>query len=248
MISRFRVELPDGGSAPAVSLTDTKEVSAALDALELYSPRPTVVVVGGAAGLDEAGMRDLAPVFEVGIAPVVQRSGAVGIDGGTHFGVMRLLGEARKSTRATYPLLGVVAVGSVKLRRAQPFSRVDTALEPNHTEFVFVPGEQWGAEAAWIARTATALAGTARSITVLVNGGEIAYGDVEQSVKAGRCVLVVSGSGGTADVFARALTGAPVDKRAVALIESGLVRSAPMDDPETIAELLTVAVGESTTT
>lgn len=188
-------------------------------------------------------MCDLAPVFAVGIAPVVQRSDAVGIDGGTRFGVMRLFGEARASTRATFPLLGVVAAGSVKLRRAEPFSRVDTVLEPNHTGFVFVPGEQWGAEAPWIARTATVLAGTTRSITVLINGGQIAYGDVQQSVAAGRCVLVVSGSGGTADVLAAALTGDSADARAAALIESGLIRSAPMQDPEAIAELLTVALG-----
>ncbi len=187
-------------------------------------------------------MCDLRPVFEVGIVPVVQKSGAVGIDGGTRFGVMQLLGEARGSTRATFPLMGVVAVGSAKLRRAEPSSRVDTVLEPNHTAFVFVPGEQWGAEAPWIARTATVVAGTTRSITVLINGGQIAYGDVQQSVEAGRGVLVISGSGGTADVFAAALTGASADARAAALIESGLIRSAPMDDPEAIAELLTVAL------
>ena len=67
-----------------------------------------------------------------------------------------------------------------------------------------MPGEQWGAEAPWIARTATVLAGTAGSITVLVNGGQIAYSDVQQSVEARRPVLVISGSGGTADVFAAA--------------------------------------------
>nr|WP_006245941.1 hypothetical protein [Mycolicibacterium tusciae] len=81
-----------------------------------------------------------------------------------------------------------------------------------------------------------------RSITVLINGGQVAYRDVEQSVEAGRRVLIVSGSGGTADVFTAALTGAPADARAAALIESGLIRSAPMDDPEAIAELLTVAL------
>jgi hypothetical protein len=203
-------------------------------------------LVGGAAGLDEACMDGLRPVFADGIAPVVQKYGAVGIDGGTHFGVMRLFGETRSARQATFPLVGVVAAGTVKLRREEA-ARVDTALEPNHTGFVVVPGKQWGAEAPWIARVATFLAGTTGSITVLVNGGQIAYSDVEHSVEAGRPVLVISDSGGTADGFAAALAGASADRRAAALVESGLIRSAPMDDPAALAELLTAALGRPTT-
>jgi hypothetical protein len=247
VISRFRIELADAGSAPAVHVTEAKELQAALDALGLYPPRPTVVVVGGAAGLEEARMDGLRPVFAVGIAPVIQKYGAVGVDGGTRFGVMRLFGEARAVSQATFPLVGVVATGPVKLRREQACVQVDTVLEPNHTDFVVVPGEQWGAEAPWIARTATVLAGTAGSITVLVNGGQIAYSDVQQSVEAGRPVVVMSGSGGTADVFAAAVAGASADERAAALIKSGLIRSLPMDEPAVLAELLTAALGGSTT-
>ncbi len=119
-------------------------------------------------------------------------------------------------------------------------------LEPNHTDFVVVPGEQWGAEAPWIAQTATVLAGTAGSITVLVNGGQIGYSDVQHSVEAGRPVVVISGSGGTADVFAAALAGASADERAAALVKSGLISSVPMDEPAVLAELLGAALGGST--
>ena len=246
MISRFRIELADAGSAPAVSVTEEDELRAALDGLGLCPPRPTLVVVGGAAGLEEARMEGLRPVFAVGIAPVIQKHGAVGVDGGTHFGVMRMFGEARAATQATFPLVGVVAAGPVKLRRELAFAHVETALEPNHTHFVVVPGEQWGDEAPWIAHAATNLAATARSVTVLVNGGEIAYSDVEQSVDAGRPVLVISGSGGTAEVLAAAVAGASADERAAALVESGLIRSVSMDDSGAVAELLTAALGGTT--
>jgi hypothetical protein len=247
VISRFRIELADAGSAPAVHVTEENELRAALDALVLYPPRPTLVVVGGAAGLEEARMDGLRPVFALGIAPVIQKYGAVGIDGGTRFGVMRLFGEARAARQATFPLVGVVPAGPVGLRREQAFAHVETVLEPNHTDFVVVPGEQWGAEAPWIARAATVLAGTSGSITVLVNGGQIAYSDVQQSVEVGRPVLAISGSGGTAEVFAAAVAGASADDRAAALVKSGLIRSVPMDEPAVLAELLAAALDGSTT-
>jgi hypothetical protein len=248
VISRFRIELADAGSAPAVHVTETDELPAALDAIGLYPPRPTLVVVGGAAGLQDAFMHGLRPLFAVGIAAVIEKCGGVGVDGGTRFGVMRLFGEARAATQATFPLVGVVAAGPVKLHCEQALARVGTELEPNHTEFVVVPGEQWGAEAPWIAQAATALAGAAGSITVLVGGGPIAYADAEHSVEAGRPVLVISGSGGTADVFAAAVAGGSADERAAVLVESGLIRSASMDEPAVVAELLTAVLGGSTTT
>jgi SLOG in TRPM, prokaryote len=244
----FRIELTGAASALGVHVSEATELPAAVEMLGLHPPRPTVVVVGGAAGLEEARIDGLRPVFATGIAPVMQMYGAVGVDGGTRFGVMRLFGEARAAKRAAFPLVGVVAAGPVKLPRGQALAHVETVLEAHHTHFVVVPGDKWGAEAPWIARTATVLAGATPSITVLVNGGQIAYSDVQQSVEAGRPVVVIAGSGGTADVFAGALAGAPADHRAAALISSGLFRVIPKDQPTLLAELLTATLGESAAT
>jgi hypothetical protein len=245
MTSPFRVELTDAGSAPAVHVTEANELRAALGVLGLHPPRPTVVVVGGAAGLEEAQLDCLRPVFAVGIAPVMEKYRAVGVDGGTRSGVMHLFGEIRAATQATFPLVGVVANGPLKQLRQEASQRSETVLEPNHTHFVFVPGDEWGAESPWLARTATVLAGAARSITVLVNGGQIAYSDVQQSVETGRPVFVIAGSGRTSDVLVGALAGAAADERAAALVESGLIRSVPMDEPGVLAELLAAVLGES---
>ncbi|OBI49287.1 hypothetical protein [Mycobacterium sp. E787] len=243
MASPFRVELTGAASARAVHVGEENQLPAALDALGLRPPRPAVVVVGGAAGLDRDGMAGLRPLFAEAIAPVLQARGAAGVDGGTRSGVMRLLGEARAACGATFPLLGVVAAGPVKLPREQSPGDVATLLEPHHTHFVVVPGDEWGAESPWIARAATALAGSGRSVTVLVNGGEIAYLDVRHSVESARPVLVVSGSGGTADVLAAALSGGSADGRAAALVGSGLIRAVPMSPPAVLAGLLTAALG-----
>jgi hypothetical protein len=244
----FRIELSGAASALGVQVSETTELPAAMEVLGLHPPRPTVVVVGGAAGLEEARVGGLRPVFTTGIAPVMGRCGAVGVDGGTPFGVMRLFGEARAAKEAAFPLVGVVAAGPVKLPRGKHFAHAETVLEAHHTHFVVVPGDRWGDEAPWIARTATVLAVAEPSITLLIGGGQIAYSDVQHSVEAGRRVVVIAGSGGTADVFADALAGAPADRRAAALIRSGLIRVVRKDQPNLLAEVLTAILGESAAT
>jgi hypothetical protein len=236
--SPFRIELAGADFGLGVQVSEVAELSAAMEVLGLRPPRPTVVVVGGAASLEKAGIDDLRPVFTTGITPVMQRYGAVGVDGGTPFGVMRLFGEARAAATPAFPLVGVVAAGPAQLPRGQAFTHAETVLEAHHTHFVVVPGDNWGDEAPWIACTATVLAGAAPSITVLIGGGQIAYLDVQHSVEAGRRVVVVAGSGGTADVFADALAGAPADDRAEALSGSGLIRLVRKDQATRLAEVL----------
>ncbi|QZH61967.1 hypothetical protein K1X22_09835 [Mycolicibacterium farcinogenes] len=242
MTSPFRLEFPNTGGAPAVQVSRTTELPSALAALGLHAPRPTVVVIGGAAGLDAADMDRLRPLFASGIAPAMQKCGAVGVDGGTLAGVMQLFGEVRQA--AAFPLLGVVAAGTTQLPDTTGPDRAQgVALEPRHTHFLIVPGDHWGAEAPWIADAATVLAGSAPSITVLINGGDIAYSDVELSVRAGRPVVAITGSGRTADAFAHALAGQPTDERTAALVRSGLIRSIPANAPERLAELLRTVLG-----
>jgi hypothetical protein len=234
----FRIALAGANFGLGVQVSEATELSAAMAALGLHPPRPTVVVVGGAASLEDARIDGLRPMFTAGIAPVMQRLGAVGVDGGTPFGVMRLFGEARAAAAPDVPLVGVVAAGPVQLPRGRAFTHAETALDAHHTHFVVVPGDNWGDEAPWIARAATVLAGTSPSITVLIGGGRIAYSDVHHSVEAGRRVLVVAGSGGTAD----ALAGTVADQRASALIESGLIQVVRADQPNHLAELLIEAL------
>ena len=93
--------------------------------------------------------------------------------------------------------------------------------------------------------TATVLAGATRSITVLINGGQIAFADVERSVEAGRWVLVISGSGRTADVFAAALARVAGDTRSEALVDSGLLSSVRAGDAADLAALLGAVLTES---
>jgi hypothetical protein len=129
------------------------------------------------------------------------------VDGGTDSGVMQLLGRARADLRAAFPLVGVAAEKKIVLP-GDGTEQVDRApLEPNHSHLCWCQVAR-GDESPWLARMATALAGGLPSVTVLINGGAIALQDVAHSLAAGRPVLVIAGSGRTADRIAAALKGA----------------------------------------
>lgn len=242
MITPFPLHFAGSRTAMALHVYQPGELPTALGALGLLAPRPVVVIVGGAGGLDPADLDRLRPLFESGLVPVITRFGAAAIDGGTWSGVMRLLGEARSGAGADFPLIGVAAAGTVTLPGGKPSQDDAAALDPDHTHFILVPGDDWGAEAGWIAQVATELADGTPSATVVVNGGEIAYSDVARSLDAGRPVLTIAGSGRTADQLAAAAQGGQADARAEELVKSGLVQAVAAEDPSSLDRMLAVAL------
>ncbi len=200
------------------------ELPTILKRLGLERSRPVLVIVGGANGITDDYMQCLSTLFTEKIAPLVEKLGAAVIDGGTDAGVMRLIGQARAKIKGTFPLIGVAALGTIKFPMS-PATVQAAPPEPNHTHFVLVPGNEWGAECEWIAEVATILSDNYPSVTILVNGGKIAFQDVTESIEAQRPVLVVAGSGRTADILASALKGESFDQLAQNLAASGLLKA-----------------------
>jgi len=102
----------DDRGAIYVHVRTRATLAEALEAAGLPSPGPVLVVVGGAGRLDAAELRRLTPLFRDGLVPALERVGAVAVDGGTDAGVMRLLGDAREDSSASFPLVGVAAEGT----------------------------------------------------------------------------------------------------------------------------------------
>ena len=196
--------------------------------LNRYSlAQPPIDVVGGAGDLpDDQGLGSLFAE----IVALSERLRSSIVDGGTDAGIMRLGGKASAAAQATFPLVGVAAEGTVVIPGGLPAGEDAYPLEPNHSRFVLVPGSDWGDEVPWLGRVAEALAGSAPTATVLVNGGDVARRDVEASVEAGRAVVVVAGSGRAADELAGEVHG---------VLASGLVVvAAPAGAPGEVARLL----------
>jgi hypothetical protein len=235
-----------GGAGLAVEEVDTlASVGAALRRLGLPSGRPVLVSIGGASGMQPQQRQALKSLLRDHLLAVLKDHGAAVIDGGTDAGVMRVMGQVLAKAGFDVPLIGVAAVGTVRVP-GRPSSRDDAPeLEPRHTAVLLVPGAEWGDESVWISRVASHLADGAPTATLLFNGGEIAYSDVLHSIKAHRPVIVVSGSGRTADAIAAALHGDEPDPRAVHAARSGLVSEVGLRDGPGAARLLSQLLAES---
>src|SRR4051794_36081514 len=167
------------GDAKAVRIAAFGELDDAVTALGLHVGVPVLVVVGGADSMSRAEEARVNALIEA-LVPHLDRLGGALVDGGTATGVMRAAGDARMSANGHFPLIGVV-VDPLARRPGGGAARDGTNLDRGHTHFLFVPGADWGDESPWLARFAVTLAGPASSATLLANGGDIAWKDVEHS-------------------------------------------------------------------
>ncbi|MEH2161946.1 MAG: hypothetical protein V7K38_13095 [Nostoc sp.] len=228
----LQLTFDSGQTALAIRADRQAELPDALKQIGLGSSRSVLVVVGGASNISEADFLRIKRLFTEVLAPIAESLGAYVVDGGTDAGVMKLMGEARTQIGAKFALIGVTPENKVALPNQQQSGADSTPLEPNHTHFVLVPGDNWGDESPWISRVATVLANNAPSMTVLLNGGEITFEDAFSSVNTGRLVVAIAGSGRTADILADALRGEATDERAKKLAKSGILQYVNLIDIE----------------
>ncbi|WP_071190350.1 hypothetical protein [Trichormus sp. NMC-1] len=230
MEDSLRLTFNEGQTAALVRVSDLEELAIALQQIGLSGSHPILVVVGGASQISEADFLRIQSLFVKVLAPIAQALGAYVVDGGTDAGVMRLMGYARSQINGEFPLIGVAPIGKVVLPAQTTTSDEDASpLEPHHTHFVLIPGNNWGDESPWLMEVATVLGGGAPSVTVLINGGEITFVDAVNSVTAGRLVMAIDGSGRTANKLASALRGEPTDERAKDLAASGKLQTIDLD-------------------
>ena len=178
--------------ARAVNIADAAEIQPALDKLQIPHPNSVIVLVGGAGGigwLDKFPMRKAVGV----VARLAEETESIIIDGGTQAGIMTEIGKQRKRHGYSFPLIGVVFDSLIM--KEEPAS----ILDPNHTHFFLIPGDNWGDESSWISKIATKITGNHKSITVLINGGNISRQDVEYSLLENRPTFVIRGTGRLAD-------------------------------------------------
>ncbi len=139
------------------------------------------------------------------VATLAGDIGAAIVDGGTDAGIMASIGQARQKNQLDFPLVGVAVQNLVTWPGQPPADSKGPKrypLEPNHSHFILVPGEDWGDESLSLAQVGTELARSQMSVTLLVNGGQIAREDMAHSLDDKRPVIVLAGTGRLADDLA----------------------------------------------
>jgi hypothetical protein len=234
---------PELPAVPTVRVGALADLPAALLGLGIRPGRPVLALVGGAGGMHAGRIQFVDAVLRSAVIPALEESGAALVDGGTDSGIMRLVGRARSASGAGFPLIGVVAEGTVTPGDGDQKSENLAALEPHHTHVILVPGRSWGDESPWLADVASTIADGEASATLVVNGGEITYEDIYRSFSHDRSVLVLAGSGRTADAVAAAASGSETDARAVHIARCPLTRIVDIGDPDGLARTLLAALG-----
>jgi hypothetical protein len=183
-------------------------------------------MVGGAASFDKPdyeAIRAQVKILLHEIARVALRYRLALVDGGTPYGVMRLMGEVCYAHGGKIPLVGVAPSGKVRwqsgkggidyaktwvggdLRKMLEHEQSLTPLDENHTAFVLVEANEWGDEVEMLAAVAHELAAHQAAIEILINGGQVTRRDVLAYLRKGGKVIVVEGSGRFADEVAGAI-------------------------------------------
>ena len=184
---------------------DIEELEQAITQMGL-AERPVIVLIGGHIFPEHTNITNQA--IE-GIAKTADVLDAAVLCGGTDIGIMSAIGKARGRNGYQFPLVGIAPEGSVtwpegpRSSSVLPSGNEREQLEPHHSHFILVPGNQFGDETKWMVRAASMIAtGRHKSVTILVNGGKVSQQDVEEGLQADRPLIVLSGTGRLADEIA----------------------------------------------
>ena len=200
-----KIYFPDR-QALCVFPTERLNLGQAVSELGLQGRYPVIVLIGGEIDEQQA---DATRRAIQNISKVAEELRAVVICGGTNMGVMAEIGQLRSRNGYKFPLIGVAPEelvtwpGGPRSTKFLWWGKKRWQLESHYSHFILVPGNQFGDESPWIVDTATILSKDHKSVTILINGGEISRKDIELSLENGRPVIALSRTGRLADELAR---------------------------------------------
>ena len=203
----------NGQLAKILQVDESSDYEGALSTVDLRGPAPTLLVIGGASQMTQESKTKLLTFFNNTLADLSERAGITVLDGGTDAGVIHMMGQARQHISGRFNLIGVAPFHRVIFPIGMPPIASDeqedppVALEPHHTHFFLVPGENWGSESRWLANFSSILAGHLPSMTLLINGGQVSLKDLKTNLELGRQVTIIAGSGRLADAVAGTISG-----------------------------------------
>jgi len=231
----FIIRFSEEQYSPALRIDTEEDAQIIINTFGLLHPRPALFITGGASRMTEEDVQRTREIMNDGIAHFAEQHNLTVIDGGTEAGVMQMIGEARKMHQYKFPLIGCAPYYKVTYPGSEVIEGADAPLQAGHSHFVLVNSHEWGGESQTIVNLTRAIAARQRPmIGVLINGGAIAERDVYYATALGDNripILVLDGSGRTADNISTAFKTQQTDNKLIrAIIKGGDIRLAPLDE------------------
>ncbi|RME50588.1 MAG: DUF4231 domain-containing protein [Caldilineae bacterium] len=203
-LTPYDIEFDNGNVARYLRAPKGAAAKEIVEALKIKKPSAVLTVIGGAKGLDGDARLQLRSLFSRGVARAVYERACLVVTGGTDFGIMQMMGQGIADRGRSAPCIGVVPSELVQVPGGPPPTedRHHVPLEPHHSHFVLVEGENWGDETETMYRLVRHLAEGVPSVSILANGGRVAKKELLYCVRQQRPVIVLEGSGRLADEVA----------------------------------------------
>ena len=217
---------------PFARVTRPADLSATLKALDIAVPRPVLVLVGGAGGMTPGHLAAWprrwsgSPPRLTGGVPRWWTAAPTPVSCGSWARPGTQPGRASRSSE--WPLK---APSSSRGRTRHPMPPPSSPTTPRSSWSREMPGAMNRPGCPASRRRS---ADGQPSLTLVVNGGQITYDDIEHSLRAGRPVIILAGTGRTADAIAAAAHGRAEDPRAARVAASPGTRIASLGDPEAL--------------
>ena len=232
MNEAFSIQFDGERVARVAQINETTSPEHAASLLGLTRYKSAVSIHAGASGASSDIIEALRTLFNKELAPMASKYQIAVLDGGTDAGVIGMMGEARRISKGTFPLIGITPSDHA-LYPGGPEGGERSPLEPNHTHFALVSGGSWGVESPVLVNLGRALA--FRRVALLINGGEIVRREALMHARAGNALLVLSGSGRVADEIVEGLKRGTSNNILQETLALGRIQ---VCTPETIAEHL----------
>jgi hypothetical protein len=196
-VTASTIDFADGARARVARTPPAAPGGELLRALDVPPPRGLVVVNGSTDEIDDERAQLLRGVVQE-LARVAAADGLAIVTGGTDAGIFRLLGSVLDTSSVT--AIGVAPAGRVTWPGRLEVPDDAVPLEPHHSHFVLVDGDEWGDETSTMMRLVAAM--DVPAVALLAGGGDVARRELLAHVHDGRDVVVLKGSGRLADEVA----------------------------------------------
>ncbi len=216
------IEFANGNKARFLRTSASADVNDIISVLDLSHCKSILIINGRTSELDSQAENRLKDIFKH-LAKFIHQESITVVTGGSNAGLFQLFGQAiGQAGGPEAPLVGVTVSGLAGIHR----------LEPHHTHFILVEGNEWGDETSIMYNLVSVLANFRPCLALFAGGGKITLLEMLQNVSQNREMILVEGIGGITEAIIDAKRDAKyLNPTAEKILKKGKITVFPTEQP-----------------